>query len=71
MELAKPDVLFDRDAEWAELASFVANRSLGATLAIVYGRRRQGKTLLLELLAEASGDPDVELVDLRRLYSGS
>lgn len=52
MELAKPGVLFDRDAEWADLTSFATDPALGATLAIVYGRRRQGKTLLLELLAE-------------------
>ena len=50
MELAIPGRLFDRDAKWAELTSF-ARRALGATLAIVYGRR-QGKTLLLELLSE-------------------
>jgi hypothetical protein len=52
MELVKPSVLFDRDAEWADLTSFATDPALGATLAIVYGRRRQGKTLLLELLAE-------------------
>lgn len=52
---SKPDVLFDRDAEWGELASFAADPGLGATLAIVYGRRRQGKTLLLELLCEQTG----------------
>lgn len=55
MDLAKPDALFDRDAEWAELTSFAANPALGATLAVVYGRRRQGKTLLLELLSEQTG----------------
>ena len=52
MELAIPGRLFDRDAKWAELTSFATDRALGATLAIVYGRRRQGKTLLLELLSE-------------------
>jgi uncharacterized protein len=51
----KPDVLFDRHVEWSDLASFAANPAPGATLAILYGRRRQGKTLMLELLAEATG----------------
>ena len=50
--LPKPPELFDRDAEWSDLATFATNDRLGATLAVVYGRRRQGKTLLLELLAE-------------------
>ncbi|HEV2105303.1 MAG TPA: ATP-binding protein, partial [Candidatus Eisenbacteria bacterium] len=49
----KPEVLFDRELEWTDLASFAANPAPGATLAIMYGRRRQGKTLMLELLAEA------------------
>jgi AAA+ ATPase superfamily predicted ATPase len=48
---AKPDRLFDRDEEWADLSEFAASPELGATLGLVYGRRRQGKTLLLELLA--------------------
>jgi uncharacterized protein len=53
--LPKPAELFDRDAEWSDLATFATNDRLGATLAVVYGRRRQGKTLLLELLAEQTG----------------
>jgi AAA+ ATPase superfamily predicted ATPase len=48
---AKPDRLFDRDVEWDELAEFATSAEQGATLGLVYGRRRQGKTLLLELLA--------------------
>jgi AAA+ ATPase superfamily predicted ATPase len=48
---AKPDRLFDRDAEWRELTEFAASPTPGATLGLLYGRRRQGKTLLLELLA--------------------
>jgi AAA+ ATPase superfamily predicted ATPase len=51
--IVKPDALFDRDVEWSDLASFATNPAPGATLAILYGRRRQGKTLMLELLAEA------------------
>lgn len=49
--MAKPDRLFDRDAEWRELAEFATSDVPGAALGLVYGRRRQGKTLLLELLA--------------------
>jgi hypothetical protein len=48
---AKPDRLFDRDTEWGELAEFATSDVPGAALGLVYGRRRQGKTLLLELLA--------------------
>src|SRR5487761_186345 len=48
---AKPERLFDRDVEWDELAEFVTSQEQGATLGLVYGRRRQGKTLLLELMA--------------------
>lgn len=53
--IEKPAALFDRDAEWNELSTFATDDRLGATLALVYGRRRQGKTLLLELLAECVG----------------
>jgi len=51
----KPPVLHDRDAEWGVLVEFATNPAPGATLALVYGRRRQGKTLMLELLAEVTG----------------
>ncbi len=50
----KPDHLFDRDVEWAELSEFASSDELGATLGLVYGRR-QGRTLLLELLALETG----------------
>jgi uncharacterized protein len=53
--LAKPSELHDRVDEWAALAEFAADPDPGAVLGIVYGRRRQGKTLLLELLAEMTG----------------
>lgn len=52
----KPGQLFDRETEWAELTEFATSDELGATLGLVYGRRRQGKTLLLELLALELGD---------------
>jgi AAA+ ATPase superfamily predicted ATPase len=47
----KPVRLFDRDDEWRELTEFALSPCPGAALGLVYGRRRQGKTLLLELLA--------------------
>lgn len=49
----KPVEIFDRDVEWGELARFVADERPGATLGVVSGRRRQGKTLLLYQLARA------------------
>jgi hypothetical protein len=53
--LPKPPELHDRVEEWGALAEFASDLAPGAVLGIVYGRRRQGKTLLLELLAEATG----------------
>jgi AAA+ ATPase superfamily predicted ATPase len=44
----KPSRIFDRDAEWRRLSAFVAGG--GARLGVVSGRRRQGKTYLLEAL---------------------
>ncbi|MFG1758365.1 ATP-binding protein [Micromonospora echinofusca] len=55
MDLTKPPGIFDRDVEWAELARFAADGRPGATLGVVSGRRRQGKTLLLYELARATG----------------
>ncbi len=52
---AKPERLFGRNLEWAELSDFARSDEQGATLGLVYGRRRQGKTLLLELLALQTG----------------
>lgn len=51
----KPARLFGRDTEWGELTEFASSHRPGATLGLVYGRRRQGKTLLLELLARETG----------------
>ncbi|GAA2209916.1 ATP-binding protein [Nonomuraea monospora] len=53
--ISKPARLFGRDTEWEELVDFVAAPSAGASLGLVYGRRRQGKTLMLELLAQQTG----------------
>jgi uncharacterized protein len=55
VSISKPNFVFDRDAEWADLCGFVTASARGARLGLVYGRRRQGKTLLLEALCEATG----------------
>jgi AAA+ ATPase superfamily predicted ATPase len=55
MNLQVPEGIHDREAEWASLAGFVGDERPGSTLGLVYGRRRQGKTFLLEPLAQASG----------------
>jgi uncharacterized protein len=51
----KPDHVFDRDREWSGLARFAANDHRGALLGVISGRRRQGKSLLLQALTEATG----------------
>jgi hypothetical protein len=53
--LPKPDYIFDRTAEWETLAEFATDERPGATLGVVSGRRRQGKTLLLESMCEELG----------------
>jgi len=54
-ELEKPPDMFDRDVEWMALAAFASDARPGATLGVVSGRRRQGKTFLLRALCEATG----------------
>ncbi|MFI6787197.1 ATP-binding protein [Nonomuraea sp. NPDC050383] len=51
----KPAEMFDRDFEWDELTRFAGYSGGEATLGVVSGRRRQGKTFLLDGLARASG----------------
>jgi AAA+ ATPase superfamily predicted ATPase len=51
----KPDHVFDRTREWRGLAAFAADRGPGATLGVVSGRRRQGKSFLLQALAQSVG----------------
>ncbi|MFI1564922.1 ATP-binding protein [Streptomyces sp. NPDC020490] len=52
---AKPETVFDRDAEWNALVAFACDDRPGAGLGVVTGRLRQGKTYLLEALAGALG----------------
>ena len=51
----KPPEMFDRDFEWSELTRFAAYSAPQATLGVVSGRRRQGKTFLLDALTAATG----------------
>jgi AAA+ ATPase superfamily predicted ATPase len=51
----KPADMFDRDFEWGELARFAELDVAGPSLGIVSGRRRQGKTYLLDALTRATG----------------
>jgi uncharacterized protein len=55
MAVGKPDRVFDRAREWKGLAAFTADAAPGATLGVVSGRRRQGKSFLLQALAQEVG----------------
>jgi hypothetical protein len=55
MAPVKPDQVFDRTREWQGLAAFASDRGPGATLGVVSGRRRQGKSFLLQALAQSVG----------------
>jgi uncharacterized protein len=72
---AKPDRVFDRDLEWSALERFASNNHHGALLGIVSGRRRQGKSFLLEALTSATEGmyfpalEETEAVSLRQFGS--
>jgi AAA+ ATPase superfamily predicted ATPase len=51
----KPTEMFDRDREWDALARFASDPQADATLGIVSGRRRQGKSFLLQSLCDQTG----------------
>lgn len=51
----KPAEMFDRDHEWSALTRFIYDEQAGATLGVVSGRRRQGKTFLLDAACRAAG----------------
>ena len=46
--MLKPADMFDRDREWSEVTAFMEDARPCATLGVVSGRRRQGKSFLLE-----------------------
>lgn len=68
----KPSDVFDRDEEWADLTDFAGSSLPGLRIAIVYGRRRQGKSYLLRRLADDAGGlyhlatEQTEQISLRR-----
>jgi hypothetical protein len=70
--LPKPVDVFDRDAEWSDLAEFAGSALPGMRIAVVYGRRRQGKSYLLRRLAGTTGGlyhlatEQTEVVSVRR-----
>ncbi|NUT37934.1 MAG: AAA family ATPase [Hamadaea sp.] len=70
--MRKPTDVFDRETEWAELTEFALADLPGLRIAVVFGRRRQGKSYLLRRLAEASGGlyflatEQAETISLRR-----
>ncbi|HEY0697953.1 MAG TPA: ATP-binding protein, partial [Micromonospora sp.] len=53
--MRKPAEMFDRDFEWSELIRFVTHVEPRAALGVVSGRRRQGKTFLLDAVTRATG----------------
>jgi hypothetical protein len=53
--VTKPQTIFNRDVEWVELNRLIDDPGPGSRLLVVYGRRRQGKSLLLQELAQARG----------------
>ncbi|MFB9238571.1 ATP-binding protein, partial [Plantactinospora siamensis] len=53
--MRKPVEMFDRDHEWSALSRFITDEQPGATLGVVSGRRRQGKTFLLDAACRAAG----------------
>lgn len=55
MSIKPPQDMVGRDVEWARLTDFAASGEASATLGIVWGRRRIGKSFLLESLAEQTG----------------
>lgn len=52
---SKPNRIFDRDVEWRHLTSLASPAAGRPRLGVVSGRRRQGKTYLVEALARETG----------------
>lgn len=61
--MLKPATLFDREWEWQRLVEFASDARPTPTLGVVSGRRRQGKTVLLQSLAEQAGGFFFEAVE--------
>jgi hypothetical protein len=54
-QVSKPEHIFDRAREWEGLVQFATSSSADVRLGIVSGRRRQGKTYLLDAAANTFG----------------
>jgi len=67
--VSKPAHLFDRDPEWRGLTIFGTDAHAGATLGVVSGRRRQGKSYLLQALAAALGGIYIPALELTEAVS--
>jgi AAA+ ATPase superfamily predicted ATPase len=52
VQVQRPGDMFDREEEWDALVRFATSPSAHALLGIVSGRRRQGKSYLLQALCE-------------------
>ncbi len=59
----KPATLFDREWEWRQLVDFTTDPRPTPTLGVVSGRRRQGKTVLLQALCEQADGLFYEAVE--------
>lgn len=55
LDLAKPSDIFDRVHEWDDLIRFVTDGAAGLRIGIVRGRRRHGKSFLLEHVCRVVG----------------
>ncbi|MEU4288338.1 ATP-binding protein [Kribbella sp. NPDC026596] len=53
--MRKPERIFARDDEWSYLERFASRTANRPQLGVVSGRRRQGKTYLVQALAEQTG----------------
>jgi len=53
--IPRPADVFDRVLEWEDLTAFATSSGPGLRIAVVHGRRRQGKSYLLRRLASATG----------------
>ena len=72
----KPSDMFDRVFEWSALSRFVADEQPEATMGVVSGRRRQGKTYLLDAICEQAGGfyygaTEATEADALRLFSAA
>lgn len=53
LAVTKPADIFDRAYEWDDLARFVTDSAPGLRIGVVRGRRRHGKSFVLEHLCRA------------------